>query len=73
MLQQIHSHSVRILIGVAFFLFGLFVTANALVLPDREIAVGLVAGLIGGVTTLIAVIRQERSAAITPVLLHTGR
>jgi hypothetical protein len=47
MLQRIQGHSVRIVIGVAFFLFGFFITANALALPDREIGVGLLAGLIG--------------------------
>ncbi len=66
MLQQIQSHSVRIVIGVAFFLFGFFITADGLALSDREIAVGLLAGLIGGVTMLVAVMWQERSAATAP-------
>jgi hypothetical protein len=61
MLQQLQNHSVRIVIGVAFFLFGFFVVANALELADREIVVGLVAGFIGGVTMLVAVIREERT------------
>ena len=61
MLQQLQSHAVRIVMGVAFYLFGLFVVANALDLDDREIAVGLFAGFIGGVTMLIAVMRQERA------------
>jgi hypothetical protein len=60
MLQQLQSHSVRIVTGVAFFLFGFFVVANVLDLQDREIALGLLAGLIGGVTMLVAVMRQER-------------
>jgi hypothetical protein len=46
---------------VAFYLFGFFVVANALDLADREIAVGLFAGFIGGVTMLIAVMRQARA------------
>jgi hypothetical protein len=62
MLQQLQSHCVRIVTGVAFFLFGFFVMANALGLSDREIVVGLIAGLIGGVTMLVAVMRQERKA-----------
>jgi hypothetical protein len=61
MLQQSQNHAVRIVMGVAFYLFGFFVVANALDLDDREIAVGLIAGSIGGVTMLIAVIRQERA------------
>jgi hypothetical protein len=60
MLQQLQSHSVRIVTGVAYFLFGFFVTANALDLQDREIAVGLLAGFVGGVTVLAAVMWQER-------------
>jgi hypothetical protein len=34
--------------------------ANALDLADREIVIGLIAGLIGGVTMLLAVMMQER-------------
>jgi hypothetical protein len=60
MLQQLQSHSVRIVSGVAYFLFGFFVTANALDLQDREIAIGLFAGFVGGVTVLAAVMWQER-------------
>jgi hypothetical protein len=61
MLQQLQNHAVRIVMGVAFYLFGFFVVANALDLDDREIVVGLVAGFIGGVTMLVAVIMQERA------------
>jgi len=60
MLQQLQSHAVRIVTGVAFFLFGFFVVANALDLQDREIVVGLIAGLVGGLTMLAAVMREER-------------
>jgi hypothetical protein len=61
MLQQLQNHAVRIVMGVAFYLFGFFVVANTLDLDDREIVVGLIAGFIGGLTMLIAVIRQERA------------
>jgi hypothetical protein len=63
MLQQVQHHSVRIVMGVAFYLFGFFVVANALDLGNSEIIIGLVAGLIGGVTMLAAVVRQERALA----------
>jgi ABC-type enterobactin transport system permease subunit len=66
MLLQLQNHAVRIVMGVAFYLFGFFVVANALDLDDREIAVGLIAGSIGGVTMLIAVIRQERAVHYCP-------
>jgi fluoride ion exporter CrcB/FEX len=62
MLQQLQSHAVRIVTGVAFFLFGFFVVANALDLQDREIVVGLIAGVVGGLTMLVAVMREERKA-----------
>ena len=61
MLAQLQNHGVRIVMGVAFYLFGFFVVANALALDDRQIVVGLVAGFIGGITMLIAAIRQERA------------
>lgn len=61
MLLQLQNQAVRIVMGVAFFLFGFFVVANALDLDDRDIVIGLIAGFIGGVTMLIAAIRQERA------------
>jgi hypothetical protein len=60
MLRQLQNHAVRIVIGVAFFVFGFFVAANTLELTDREIVIGLVGGAIGGITMLVAVIRDER-------------
>jgi hypothetical protein len=59
MLQRLQNHAVRIVIGAAFYLFGFFVVANALELGDREIVMGLLAGFIGGVTMLVAVLRHE--------------
>jgi hypothetical protein len=61
MLQRVQNHAVRIVMGVAFYLFGFFVVPNALELADREIMFGLVAGLIGGLTMLVVVMRQERA------------
>ena len=52
--------AVRIVTGVAFFLFGFFVVANTLDLADREIVAGLVAGFIGGLTMLLTVVHEER-------------
>ncbi len=62
MLQQLRKLAVRIVMGVAFFIFGFFVVANALELAPHEIIVGLTAGGIAGITVLIAVIREERKA-----------
>ncbi len=61
MLQQLQDHAVRIVMGVAFYLFGFFVVANALGLGDGEIVIGLIAGLIFGVTMLLAIMMQERA------------
>jgi hypothetical protein len=60
MIQQLQHHAVRIVMGVAFYLFGFFVVANALDLGDSEIFVGLITGFIAGITMLIAILRQER-------------
>jgi hypothetical protein len=60
MLAKIQNHAARIVMGAAFYLFGFFVVANALELGDRDIVVGLVAGLVGGVTMLAAVMSEGR-------------
>ncbi|HEY7242579.1 MAG TPA: hypothetical protein VH678_01685 [Xanthobacteraceae bacterium] len=64
MLQQLQSHAARIVMGVAFYLFGFFVVANALNLGDPDIIIGLIAGLIGGLTMLFAVMMQERGRPV---------
>jgi hypothetical protein len=63
MLQQLQTHSVRIVTGVSFFLFGFFVVANTLDLSDRDIVVGLIAGVIGGLTMLVTVLHEGRAAS----------
>jgi hypothetical protein len=62
MLQRLQNHAVRIVMGVAFYLFGFFVVANALDLADREIVMGLAAGVIGGVTMLAAFMRHQQGS-----------
>jgi len=62
MLARLKKHTVPITIGVSFFVFGFFITANVLNLSEREILIGLIAGGIGGITTLVAMLWQERSA-----------
>jgi hypothetical protein len=63
MLARVRVHTVPITIGVSFFVFGFFVTANMLRLSEREIVIGLIAGAIGGLTTLIAMLWQERKSS----------
>ena len=46
------------IIAVSFFLFGFFTTADLLGLSLREIMVGLMAGAVGGVTTLATMLHQ---------------
>ena len=67
MLRQLKHHSARIVIGACFFIFGFFVAARALDLTERDIVVGLVAGAIGGLTMLAAVLREERNYSRSPV------
>jgi hypothetical protein len=44
------------IIAVSFFVFGFFVTADMLNLALREIVIGLLAGTVGGITTLVLVL-----------------
>jgi hypothetical protein len=60
MLEHVKRHTVAITIGVSFFVFGFFIMANVLKLTDREIVIGLIAGSIGGITILVAMLSQER-------------
>ena len=66
MLQQLKDNTVPITIGVSFYLFGFFVMANVLDLSDREIVIGLIAGAVGGLTTLVAMLWPERTARRLP-------
>ena len=63
MLARVKKHTVPITIGVSFFVFGFFITANVLHLTEREIVIGLIAGSIGGITTLVSMLWQERKDA----------
>ncbi len=64
MLARIKRHTVPITIGVSFFVLGFFITANVLNLTEREIVIGLIAGGVGGITTLVAVLWEERNEAV---------
>jgi hypothetical protein len=66
MLAHIRRNTVPITIGVSFFVFGFFVTANVLYLSEREVVVGLVAGAIGGLTTLVATLWHEHDSLPAP-------
>ena len=58
MIKDLPNLAVPGIIAVSFFLFGFFTTADLLGLSLREIMVGLMAGTVGGVTTLAAVLHQ---------------
>ena len=62
MLAHIKRHRVNITIGVAFFVFGFFVAANVLNLSERDVAVGLISGAIGGITMLFASLLEARKS-----------
>ena len=63
MLALIVKNTVPITVGVSFFVFGFFMMANLLDLSEREIAIGLIAGALGGLTTLISMLWQERQGS----------
>ncbi|MGH6769962.1 MAG: hypothetical protein ACRECO_13180 [Xanthobacteraceae bacterium] len=66
MLAHVKKNTVPITIGVSFFVFGFFVTANVLNLSEREVVIGLIAGAVGGTTTLVSMLWQERKDAQEP-------
>ena len=61
MLKAPSPFAVRILIGVAFFLFGFFVIASALDLSVRDMMIGLIAGVVGGITMLVVAVGNSMS------------
>jgi hypothetical protein len=60
MLNHIKRKSVPITIGVSFFVFGFFITANLLRLSESEVLVGLCSGAVAGLIILIASLLTER-------------
>ena len=67
MIEDLRKLTVPGVIAISFFLFGFFTTADVLDLSLREIMVGLIAGVVGGLTTLAAVLHQaHRAPALTP-------
>jgi len=61
-IARLQQHTVPITIAVSFYIFGFFVTVRALGMTDQQIGVGLVCGAIGGLTTLVAILRAESRA-----------
>ena len=59
MIQRLQQHALPIVIAVAFYVSGFFAMASLLSLNSREIMVGLLAGTVGGLTVLIAVLVNE--------------
>lgn len=53
MLKIIRPFAARIIIGIAFFVFGFFVVAQAMGLSLSDIVVGMTAGAVGGLTMLV--------------------
>ena len=66
MIEDLRKLLVPSIISISFFVFGFFVVANALDLALREIVVGLVAGSVGGITMLIAILHQSHSEQPQP-------
>ena len=66
MLQDIRKLTVPIIISISFFIFGFLVAADLFDLSLREKLIGLVAGAVGGTTTLLTVLHQMRAALAQP-------
>ncbi len=66
MFENLKNSTVPITIGVSFYIFGFFVMSTALSLSEREIVIGLIAGSIGGITTLVAMLWPERKRSQPP-------
>jgi hypothetical protein len=67
LLHKMRELRVAMTIAVSFYIFGFFVIANLLGLSAREIVVGLFAGAIGGVTTLVAVVFELGERRVKPI------
>ena len=65
-IARIQHLAAPITITVSFYVFGFFITAEALGLSGREIVIGLIAGAVGGITTLVAVLHQQDAADMLP-------
>ena len=66
MFANLKNSTVPITIGVSFYIFGFFVMSTALSLSEREIVIGLIAGGVGGITTLVAMLWPERKRSQPP-------
>jgi len=58
MLRQLHQHTIPTAISSAFFEATFFVIARSLAFSGREIVLGVIAGAIGGICVLVAVLWQ---------------
>lgn len=61
MIEDLRKLMIPSVISISFFVFGFFVVANALDLALREIAIGLIAGAVGGITMLVTILHQTHS------------
>ncbi len=66
MFENLKNSTVPITIGVSFYIFGFFIMSTALNLSEREIVIGLIAGGVGGITTLVAMLWPERKRSQPP-------
>ena len=67
MLQQLNSLALPTAISIASFDATFFIAAQIFGLTDREVLLGVVAGGVGGLTVLVAVLWQSARNAATQV------
>jgi ABC-type protease/lipase transport system fused ATPase/permease subunit len=63
MLRQLHLLTVPAAVSIAFFDATFFLIARVFVFSGREIVLGIVAGAIGGICVLVAVLWQGSTKA----------
>jgi hypothetical protein len=63
MLRQLHRHTIPTAISIAFFEATFFIIARVLAFSGREIVLGVIAGAIGGICVLVAMLWQGWAAA----------
>jgi hypothetical protein len=61
-IADLRKRAIPITLAISFFLIGFFITADLLSLSLREIIIGMVAGMVGGITTLAVVLHEAHSA-----------
>ena len=72
MLRQLHQNTIPTAISIAFFEATFFIIARVLAFSGREIVLGVIAGAVGGICVLIAILWQGWATAPESVVNHAA-